>query len=158
MYNPNFNVKYKEIEDELLTKILNHNNNDLPLEYSKEDIIVICDKLYRDELYSVFCLEEGVDICIIAKKIEDILLMMMENIEFKDAIRNIISNSCIIFDDYENELMLFLFSKDMFYITHKCICEQIVNDKITPELLVLFTDTFSIEIENVTNDIENMSN
>ena len=55
MYNTNFVVKYHDIQEELLEK------NKTTLEYEDQDILDICDKLYRDELCSVFYAEDILD-------------------------------------------------------------------------------------------------
>ena len=54
-YNIDFKVKYHEIEQELLEK------NKSTSEYNNQDILDICEKLYRDELISVFNAENLYD-------------------------------------------------------------------------------------------------
>ena len=49
MYNLDFIVKYKQIEEDLIKKIDAGEN-----EYSREDVYGICDELYRNELLAVF--------------------------------------------------------------------------------------------------------
>ena len=57
MYNTKFKVKYFEIEEELLHRLKNkipkehEDNEDDEYEYSNQDILDICNKLYRDEFY-----------------------------------------------------------------------------------------------------------
>lgn len=130
MYNTNFIVKYKDIENDLINK-----NS-----YNIEDIQNICDKLYRDELCSVFYAENIID-----DKIDEgyktIYGKMILNLEFKHVIfqlKNIvIKNNSFIEDNNDSDflILLSLFSKDMFYITHKCICQQLTLEKIDYLLL-----------------------
>uniref|UniRef100_A0A6C0KPA2 Uncharacterized protein n=1 Tax=viral metagenome TaxID=1070528 RepID=A0A6C0KPA2_9ZZZZ len=130
MYNTNFKVKYKDIEKELTKK-----NS-----YNIEDIQNICDKLYRDELCSVFYAEDIID-----DKIDEgyktIYGKMILNPEFKNVVfelKNIvIKNNTSIEDNHDLDflILLSLFSKDMFYITHKCICQQLTLEKIDDILL-----------------------
>ena len=49
MYNIDFCVKYKSIEDDLLEKIRNGEQD-----YTQKDVSEICDELYRHELFSHF--------------------------------------------------------------------------------------------------------
>ena len=79
MYNTKFNVKYHDIEKELLIQ------EDLVKQYnySSQDIMDICNKLYRDEFLSVFGLEYFEN-----DKINEMLTIvyekLMTNIEFKN--------------------------------------------------------------------------
>ena len=149
MYNTKFKVKYHDIEKELLSQ------EDLVKQYnySSQDIMDICNKLYRDEFLSVFGLEYFEN-----DKINEMLTIlydkMMTNIEFKEIVDNI-SNFC--FKDFflkkeENEesikkqiILTTLFSQNLFFITHKCVCQQIELGTIDKDLLVELK-THSIEI------------
>ena len=63
-YNTQFKVKYNDIEQELIHKLKNktpeeyEENSDEEHEYSTQDVLDICNKLYRDELLSVFEAED----------------------------------------------------------------------------------------------------
>jgi hypothetical protein len=141
MYNTNFVVKYHDIQEELLEK------NKTTLEYEDQDILDICDKLYRDELCSVFYAEDILD-----DKIDQgykfVYDKMILNEQFKSIIseiNNILSDKNISDDfskekdeqkdNYEFFILLTLFSKDMFYLTHKCICQQFTLGTIDNDLL-----------------------
>ena len=92
MYNTDFKVKYYDIEQELLFKLLNKSDNqntsdneytsenssdnDKDNEYTSDDIITICDKLYRDEVLSVFYAESILDDKL-DKNMQDILDQMI---------------------------------------------------------------------------------
>ena len=162
MYNTQFNVKYNDIEEELISKLNNKPINTFDkdedesedYEYTHQDVLDICDKLYHDELLSVFNVE-----CITENNIDDIMKyvydMMNLNTNFKLIIDEITQN-CIkeflpndetikekdetIKEKEENIRqisLIFLFSKDVFYITHKCVCQQINLGVIDTDLLVV---------------------
>ena len=152
MYNTQFKVKYNVIEKELLHKLKNkyleenNENNDIEYEYSSQDVLDICNKLYRDELLSVFGVDDLAD-----DKLNDIMdyvyNKMMANIEFKDIIYKNIEiyiKECIPNEDIDEEkhkhfrqsILMILFTKQLFHITHKCICQQIELEIIDKELLV----------------------
>lgn len=173
MYNTQFNVKYNDIEEELISKLNNKLTNtfdkdedkdetldeDNDYEYTHQDVLDICDKLYHDELLSVFNVE-----CITENNIDDIMKyvydMMNLNTNFKLIIDEITQN-CIkeFLQNTNNETqtikekeenirqisLIFLFSKDVFYITHKCVCQQINLGVIDTDLLV--------ELKNKSADI-----
>jgi hypothetical protein len=149
MYNTNFVVKYHDIQEELLEK------NKTTLEYEDQDILDICDKLYRDELCSVFYAEDILD-----DKIDQgykfVYDKMILNERFKSVIseiNKILSDKNISdgFSKEENEqneqndnydffILLTLYSKELFYFTHKCICQQFTLATIDNDLLVQFLE------------------
>lgn len=147
MYNTNFNVKYHDIQRELIEK----NNN--TSEYDNQEILDICDKLYRDEICSVFYADDILD-----DKIDQgykfVYDKMILNEQFKSVIfemNNFISKTNIDVcsekqtDNYDFFILLTLFSKDLFYLTHKCICQQFILETIDNDLLVLLLEK-SIQI------------
>jgi hypothetical protein len=156
MYNTGFKVKYNDIETELIHNLKNtkkyfnkniDNNDDTDqYEYSEQDVLDICSKLYRDEILSVFNIDEFSD-----EKINSgmkyVYKIMMMNEKFKKLIndleeiyfREFIENKQNITKKQENirEIILMtLFSQHVFYITHKCICQQIELGIIDEDLLV----------------------
>ena len=149
MYNTKFQVKYNDIEKELMSKI----ELDKECSYSCRDVLDVCNKLYRDEFLSVFGLEYFENDKI-NNMIANVYDKMMTNIEFKEIIDNI-SNFC--FKDFflkkeENEesikkqiILTTLFSQNLFFITHKCVCQQIELGTIDKDLLVELK-THSIDI------------
>ena len=157
MYNTDFKVKYYDIEKELLTKFENEPDN----EYTKQDILDICNKLYNDELSTVFYAENVYDEKI-DKGIHDIIEQMMKNMDFSAIIAEAKTH---LFLGYNNELtpetndeqiteekeekeekakleqnsvhivLIIMFSKHMFYLTHNCICQQLISGTIDTEVL-----------------------
>ena len=82
MYNTQFNVKYYDIKEELTMKLKCETEE---YEYSVDDVMDICNKLYRDELLSVFWAENFMD-----DKLDNglkyVYETMMKNDKFKDII------------------------------------------------------------------------
>jgi hypothetical protein len=149
MYNTNFVVKYHDIQEELLEK------NKTTLEYEDQDILDICDKLYRDELCSVFYAEDILD-----DKIDQGYKFVYDKIILNEQFKSVISeinkilsdkNISDVFSNEQNEqnepsdnydffILLTLFSKDLFYLTHKCICQQFTLATIDDDLLSKFLE------------------
>ena len=155
MYNTGFEVKYHDIMEELTYKLKNNPDNkeeDCVYEYTSQDILDICDKLYMDELCSVFYSEDILD-----DKIDRGMKYVFEKMVrvqpwgFKTRFFNKMKDSYFneTFVDLElteeekqtlrnnshTMVILNLFSKDFFYITHKCICQQINTGVIDASLI-----------------------
>jgi hypothetical protein len=139
---PQSNIKAEKVGD-------NDDNDDNceDLEYSMEDVHLICEKLYRDELLSVFDVEtindENMD-----AGIKRVIEKMIDNSRFKQILEEIkqelmdLSNPTGTTEEIENirrnlEYLIFitLFSQDVFYITHKCICQLFTVNEVHPDLL-----------------------
>ena len=174
MYDTKFIVRYHDIQEELvliLKKEEEEKRGVKPVEdyqYSSQDILDICNKLYRDELCSVFYAEDIIDDkidkgmkyvfdlmlvnpdfkAIIDKKKVLLLLKESKNLELEldtvdlesglDAVNletvNLESDT-VNLDVINLEILLTLFSENIFYITHKCICQQITTGHIDTDLL-----------------------
>ena len=105
-YDVDFVVQYFQIEQELMTKW--NTDAETANEYSKEDIEIICDKLYQEEIeHLLFSQEDG---------LQRALDILMQNEVFAKWIgeKSEISGSVCIS----------LFSYPLFHLTHRCICEQ----------------------------------
>jgi len=152
MYNTQFKVKYNDIEEELLHKLQvkthqeYNSNSDETYEYSNQDVVDICHKLYRDELLSVFEAENLFD-GKIDKGMIYVYDIMITNQKFKETINEItdfssnqfIKNEKITSKKQESlrQLILYtLFSQQLFHITHQCVCQQINVGTIDSDLLV----------------------
>ena len=135
MYNTQFKVKYNDIETELVEKL----NNMETTEYNLEDVSDICSKLYRDELMTVFdvnfILDDRID-----KGMKNVYEIMMANSNFKQLAYDLKDNYFQEIIQHQGEedqvLLMILFSQDIFYIMHKCICQQIELNIINDDLLV----------------------
>ena len=151
MYNTQFKVKYNDIETELVEKL----NNTETTEYNLEDVSDICSKLYRDELMTVFdvhyILDDRID-----KGMKNVYEIMMSNEKFLKIAYDVEETYLQEFIQSQNKgeadkpeaaeadqekrfkqlLLMILFSQDIFYIMHKCICQQIELNIINDDLLV----------------------
>ena len=181
MYDTNFKVKYNIIETELLAKLrekqpstknVTNNENKYDDEdeededYSEEDVLDICDKLHRDELLSVFNLEDFEDDNTLNTYVEIVWSEVIKNPDFKSIISEI---EVKYFQElktqsehnFEHIIFMSFFSKQLFYITHKCICQQLETGTITNDLLVelkmtsmeLFENTFFDIVKEEINNI-----
>ena len=163
MYNTQFKVKYNDIETELVEKL----NNKETTEYNLEDVSDICSKLYRDELMTVFDvhnifddkLDQGM------KNIYQIMIRNEKFKQITDDLINAYLQEFIKTTEREREgeeeekeeiqtqkqvvelleqeqqirqlVLLILFSQNIFYITHKCIYQQMEQCTINDDLLVI---------------------
>ena len=150
MYNTQFKVKYNDIKEELTHNLKSSEykeTSDEEYAYTVNDILDICDKLYRDELLSVFDAEDIMDDTV-DKGLRYVYDIMMKNEKFKDIIDEI--SRLYISDDVSLDnpktveqkdminqiIVISLFSQQLFYIMHKCICQQFDKGEIDETLLV----------------------
>lgn len=147
-YNTQFKVKYNDIEKELIYKLKNktpekyEENPDEEYNFSSQDVLDICNKLYRDELSSVFGADDIVDDKI-DLGMKQVFEKMCINIEFNKIIEELTQICINSFLQNEQKLLdlkqmiiIILFSQDIFYITHKCACQQIEVGTIDNDLLI----------------------
>ena len=157
MYDTKFIVRYHDIQEELVL-ILKKDNEVDHYQYSSQDILDICNKLYRDELCSVFYAEDIMDDkidkgmrtvfdimlvnpdfkAIIDKMKELLLLRESKNLELElelESESDTVNLESVNLDTINLEILLTLFSENIFYITHKCICQQITTGHIDTDLL-----------------------
>jgi len=144
MYKTDFKVKYYQIETELLEKVNSGEDG-----YTKDDIFIVCEKLYRDELSSVFDDEGPLD-ATINNGIEHVLELMGKNDDFVSLMNEI--SDFFMFDKSDQSsstveeiqnykynvdfiIMLAAFSFQVFHIMHKCVCSQLTKNEISHELL-----------------------
>ena len=121
-------------------------NSDEEFEYSSQDILDICNKLYRDEFLSVFDAEnlsdnkidEGMkyifDIMVTNKKFNEIIIEITHKLKEFYLKNEEVSNEKL--DHLKQLIIMSLFSQNIFYITHKCICQHIESGTIDEELLI----------------------
>ena len=114
--------------------------------YTRQDIAYICDKLYRDELISSFD-AESLDDPKMDAGIQMVFERLIKHDEFKQFLLEL---SPIAMDvskakteqDFLNlkrnsDYLIFItmFSQQVFYLTHQCICKMIVDGHVGPELM-----------------------
>lgn len=157
-YDTSVDVKYYDIYKELSEKKKNENKQDNE-EYSLEDILDICTKIYIDEYTSVFYAEDLFD-----DKIDigmrNLLKLMKENkdfVSFLEGIHEELFGYDKDLDDDNNEknnedreyyVFLSLFTYDTFYLIHKVVCSQIQTFTICND-----TDTLTELREIIANSI-----
>jgi len=123
-------------------------SDDEDLEYTLEDVQIICDKLYRDELLSVFNVsstdDEKMDTGIKAS-----IERLIDNKDFRDFMEDV-KIQLIDFEHFvgnpaemenmkrNSEYLIFItmFSQKLFYLTHICLCQLFTVNEIDPELLL----------------------
>jgi hypothetical protein len=147
-YNIDFEVKYNDIYNELLDKYaFNQLENS---DYDKEDITTICTNLYQHELIQVFyassLLDSKIDNGIqrvfneilskyqpfttILNRVKKYLFTYNEDVQLNNEQKQNLENNSSYF------LLLMLFSENLLYITHKCICQLTKRETIELPLLV----------------------
>jgi len=150
-YNIDFEVKYNDIYNELIYIL---DNPDLAAEekYNIEDVTTICTNLYQHELISVFNASSLLD-----DNIDNGIQMVYDNWLSKyDPFNKILNNAkqhlftnnndTNVFLSSEQQmnldqnssyfLLLILFSENIFYLTHKCICQLAKTKNIELPLLI----------------------
>ena len=132
-------------------------DDEADIEYTIDDVHTICNKLYHDELLSVFGVDtindENMD-----KGIKQVIEKMIENDNFRQLLEEIkralidittLTNTSSDLDNIRKNLeyviFITLFSQHVFYVTHKCICQLYTVGQLSPELYVQLRDkTISI--------------
>jgi hypothetical protein len=142
--------KKQLVEEEKLNG--SDDEDDEDLEYTLEDVHIICDKLYRDELLSVFNVTSTEDENMDAG-IKSAIEQMINNQSFRQLLDDIKGN-LVDFQNFsgtpeelENmkrntEYLIFitLFSQKLFYLTHICLCQLFTVGEIDTELLLKIKD------------------
>ena len=166
LYNCDFVVRYYDIEYELLEKLRERQKKIEAAEkdpqsqpqvvesdpkkkeyyYTNSDVKEICNKLYRDELLSVFYADsiedENIDI-----QMRVLLVLLSTNPGFRSIVDDMI-NILLKMGDTPNEdekkelktrskMIIFstLFSHQLFYITHQCIIQMLRKHTIDDILI-----------------------
>jgi len=114
--------------------------------YTRKDVTYICEKLYRDELLSVFG-AESIDDPKMDEGIKAIFEALIKNAEFQTFLTEM---NALLSDPSkaktETELanlkrntdyLLFitLFSQQSFYLTHKCLCQMLTLGHVEPDMM-----------------------
>lgn len=174
LYNTEFIVKYASIEKELLekNKLMVHSNEFTENEdynYTEEDVLDICDKLYRDELLSVFNIDE-IDDNFINNILFDLLTTLKQDSLFQQFLNTALQDYIDKFPTIERdnmstllnhnspqlktefELLFFinLFCKQLFYLTHTIIISilkhTLIDDTIFKSLQTESINLFVMRI------------
>jgi hypothetical protein len=138
MYNTQFKVKYNDIEQELINKLKEEQDDN---DYCTQDVLDICNKLYRDELLSVFGLDD-LDDDKLNQSMNYVYDTMIKNEQFKQLVVDMEEKYFKEFitnqekqDSIRQVILISLFSQHIFHIIHKCICQQIETGTIDDILI-----------------------
>jgi len=126
--------------------ISDSDDDDEDYKYTRQDIMYICEKLYRDELISVFDAESLED-----PKMDAGIKMVFERLIKHDEFSkflvelspHVVDNSKAkteqeLFNYKRNSdylLFITMFSQQLFYLTHQCICKMLVEGHVGDELM-----------------------
>jgi hypothetical protein len=143
-------VKEKPLTNE--DEIKEEENDDEDIEYTMEDVHLICEKLYRDELLSVFEVEtinDGNMDAGIKKVIEKMVETPKTKKMLEDIKHDLVDFSSFTGTPTEMEnirrnadyiIFITLFSQHIFYITHICVCQLFTINDIDDELVNLLKE------------------
>ena len=131
----------------------NNNNNDdddddddEDYNYTRKDIECICEKLYRDELISVFDAESLED----PKMDAGIKMVFQELLKHEQFSKFFVELSPYIVDNSKAKteqeifnykrnsdylLFIVMFSQQLFYLSHQCICKMLTDGQVEDELM-----------------------
>ena len=137
----------KEPKDETNKEEESKEEDDEDIEYTMDDVHLICEKLYRDELLSVFEVETINDGNMDAG-IKKVIEKMIENPKTKKMLEDI-KHDLVDFSSFTGTstemenirrnadyiIFITLFSQHIFYITHICVCQLFTTNDIDDELV-----------------------
>ena len=146
-------IKQEPIKEESITKEDDDDDDDdEDIEYTMEDVHLICEKLYRDELLSVFEVETINDGNMDAG-IKKVIEKMIENPKTKKMLEDI-KHDLVDFTSFTGTptemenirrnadyiIFITLFSQHIFYITHICVCQLFTINDIDDDLVNLLKE------------------
>jgi len=114
--------------------------------YTRKDIECICEKLYRDELISVFDAESLED----PKMDAGIKMVFQELLKHEQFSKFFVELSPYIVDNSKAKteqeifnykrnsdylLFIVMFSQQLFYLSHQCICKMLTDGQVEDELM-----------------------
>lgn len=126
MYDLELEIKYKGIEEELLDKLNNSNRNNSKedLGYSKDDVLNICEELYKHELLLAFGVKD-ISNPDIKENINTIWTKILLFPSFLNVINNY-QNKMTLMD--QEQTFVLMFNYDIFHILHRCIVSMYNNN------------------------------
>lgn len=144
--NTNENVVVNTVADAVDEDQEEEEEDEEDYKYTRKDVTYICEKLYRDELLSVFG-AETIDDPKMDEGIKAIFEALIKNEEFQ----TFLTEMNVLLSDpskakTETELanlkrntdyLLFitLFSQQSFYLTHKCLCQMLTLGHVEPDMM-----------------------
>lgn len=121
-------------------------DDDEDYNYTRKDIECICEKLYRDELISVFDAESLDD----PKMDAGIKMVFQELLKHEQFSKFFVELSPYIVDNSKAKteqeifnykrnsdylLFIVMFSQQLFYLSHQCICKMLTDGQVEDELM-----------------------
>jgi hypothetical protein len=121
-------------------------DDDEDYNYTRKDIECICEKLYRDELISVFDAESLED----PKMDAGIKMVFQELLKHEQFSKFFVELSPYIVDNSKAKteqeifnykrnsdylLFIVMFSQQLFYLSHQCICKMLTDGQVEEELM-----------------------
>lgn len=146
-----FKCQYKEVEEKYLKKKQSAVANETsccPDEFStpdtieEDDVLFLCEEVYREDFLKFFKLEHFED-DIINKKTEKLFKACSRNILFSSLIAKIKAHIGVASEDDECSFMQ-LFSYPFFYLTHECIKQYLLNGAIEEGISAVIEDKVSM--------------
>lgn len=145
-------IKEEVVKEEPIKEVKEEEDDDEDIEYTMEDVHLICEKLYRDELLSVFEVETINDGNMDAG-IKKVIEKMIENPKTKKMLEDI-KQDLVDFSSFTGTptemenirrnadyiIFITLFSQHIFYITHICVCQLYTINDIDDELVNLLKE------------------
>ena len=129
MYNIDFCVKYKTIEEELLEKVKKGEED-----YKEDDIYTICNELYRYELLSVFQVD-NLDDPLLEKNISNVWNIVKQNTDFMKIVETYREHIPLCSNLVDEKDFIGLLNYDTFFLVHRSICKCLQNVRIDKDLL-----------------------
>jgi hypothetical protein len=148
--NSNENVVVNSVvgseEEDQETDAVEEEEDEEDYKYTRKDVTYICEKLYRDELLSVFG-AETIDDPKMDEGIKAIFEALIKNEEFQTFLtemNGLLSDPSKAKTETElanlkrnTDYLLFitLFSQQSFYLTHKCLCQMLTLGHVEPDMM-----------------------
>ena len=159
-YNTNIDVKYHNIEQDLLEIVATRPKNYKPIGedehvYTKEDVLDICQKLFNDEVEKVF-FEDGIfNMNQMSMSLSSLYHTMIHDIQFKQffttLIQNVLENyigsdrtdiymqNQIMMQNLHQDIFATLFSQQLFHLTHIIISNKLTNTSTSTDMYAKLT-------------------
>ena len=122
--NLEFECTYKKVELKYLAELPQGLNGQRD-EEAEEDILFLCEEVYREDFLKFFK-TNTFDDALINGKVSKLLSLCQENARFT-KIFSLLSAKISIFSEDIEQTFMQLFSYQFFYLTHDCV-KQLYND------------------------------
>jgi hypothetical protein len=136
MYNTKLVCTYSFYDPNI--RSLYHADEKFDLE-DVEEFSEMSDLIYKSELLKalgvsfndVNCTSREIDFNVINEKLTDLFSLVKSDVYLMNCIRMLKNKNLMITENNLDDLFIFLFSYDYFFLTHKCICEIFEFGKVS---------------------------